>query len=47
MKEEHMQFIVNVIDTALTNADDEKALATISGQVKEFMHQFPLYPELG
>jgi len=47
LKEGHMAFIVDIIDTALLNADDEKALATIKGQVKEFMHQFPLYPELG
>ncbi|HTC00302.1 MAG TPA: serine hydroxymethyltransferase [Ferruginibacter sp.] len=47
LKEGHMSFIVDIIDTALLNADDEKALATIKGQVKEFMHQFPLYPELG
>jgi glycine hydroxymethyltransferase len=47
LKEEHMSFIVDIIDTVLLNADDEKALATISKQVKEFMHQFPLYPELG
>jgi glycine hydroxymethyltransferase len=47
LKEEHMPFIVDIIDTVLLNADDEKALATISKQVKEFMHQFPLYPELG
>jgi len=47
LKEEHMSFIVDVIDTVLLNADDEKALATIKGQVKEFMKQFPLYPELG
>jgi glycine hydroxymethyltransferase len=47
LKEQHMSFIVDIIDTALLNADDEKALATIKGQVREFMHQFPLYPELG
>lgn len=47
LKAEHMSFIVDIIDTALLNADDDKALATIKGQVKEFMHQFPLYPELG
>jgi glycine hydroxymethyltransferase len=47
LKEEHMPFIVDIIDTVLLNADDEKALATISKQVKEFMHQFPLYPEQG
>ncbi len=47
MKEEHMQFVVNVIDNALLNADDDNTLATIRKQVKEFMEQFPLYPELG
>jgi glycine hydroxymethyltransferase len=47
LKEGHMSFIVDIIDTALLNADDDKALATIKGQVREFMHQFPLYPELG
>ena len=47
MKEEHMQFVVNVIDNALMNADDENTLATIKKEVNEFMEQFPLYPELG
>ena len=47
MKEEHMQFVVNAMDNALTNADDEKVISTIRGQVNEFMKQFILYPELG
>ena len=47
MKEEHMQFVVNAMDNALTNADDEKVISTIRGQVNEFMKQFVLYPELG
>lgn len=47
MKEEHMQFVVNVVDNALINADDENTLLTIRHQVNEFMEQFPLYPELG
>jgi glycine hydroxymethyltransferase len=46
MKEEHMQFVVNVIDNALINADDENTLGTIRQQVNEFMEQFPLYAEL-
>ena len=45
-KEEHMQFVVNVIDNALMNADDENTLTTIRKTVNEFMEQFPLYPEL-
>lgn len=47
MKEEHMQFVVDVIDQALMNADDESILTNIRKQVNEFMLQFPLYPELG
>ncbi len=47
MKEEHMQFVVNVIDNSLMNADDENTIASIRKQVNEFMQQFPLYPELG
>ncbi|HSU51662.1 MAG TPA: serine hydroxymethyltransferase [Segetibacter sp.] len=47
MKEEHMQFVVNVIDNALMNADDENTIGSIRKQVNEFMRQFPLYPELG
>lgn len=47
MKEEHMQFVVNVLDNVLMNAGDEKVISTIRGQVNEFMGQFILYPELG
>jgi glycine hydroxymethyltransferase len=47
MKEEHMQFIVDSIDAALMNADDEVYLSSLRGKVNEFMSQFPLYPELG
>jgi glycine hydroxymethyltransferase len=46
MKEEHMAAVVNFIDKALMNADDETVLATIAKEVKIFMGQFPLYPEL-
>jgi glycine hydroxymethyltransferase len=47
MKEEHMEFVVNAIDTALMNADDTVILAKIKSQVNEFMSQFILYPEMG
>ena len=47
MKEEHMQFIVDVIDRTLTNADDENILTKVRSEVNGFMEQFPLYPELG
>jgi len=47
LKEEHMQFIVNVVDNVLMNADDENVIGTVRKQVNEFMEQFSLYPELG
>ncbi|MEJ8818411.1 serine hydroxymethyltransferase [Lacibacter sp. H407] len=47
MKEEHMEFVVDVIDRSLMNADDEAILAAIRKEVNAFMGQFPLYPELG
>jgi len=47
LKEKDMQFVVNVIDNVLMNADDEKLIGTVRKQVNEFMAQFPLYPELG
>jgi glycine hydroxymethyltransferase len=47
MKEEHMDFVVDVIDRSLMNADDEAILAGIRKEVNSFMEQFPLYPELG
>jgi glycine hydroxymethyltransferase len=46
-KEEHMQFVVNVIDNVLMNADDANVISTVKKQVNEFMEQFVLYPEMG
>lgn len=46
MKEEHMQTVVNFIDTVLMNIDDESVIASVKEEVKTFMKQFPLYPEL-
>jgi glycine hydroxymethyltransferase len=46
MKEEHMQFVVDMIDRTLMNADNEAKLAEIRKEVNSFMKQFPLYPEL-
>lgn len=46
MKEEHMEVVVNLIDKVLMNADDEKTIASVKAEVKNFMLQFPLYPEL-
>ncbi|MBS1604063.1 MAG: serine hydroxymethyltransferase [Bacteroidetes bacterium] len=47
MKESHMATIVDMIDKALVNADNEEVLKTLRGDVNTFMQQFPLYPELG
>lgn len=47
MKVEHMPIIVDFIDKALMNADDEAVLKSVKGHVNEFMKQFALYPELG
>jgi glycine hydroxymethyltransferase len=47
MIESDMQFVVNAIDKVIMNADDTNMLATIKGEVNEFMEQFELYPELG
>ena len=46
MKESHMATIVEFIDKALVSAEDEAVLASLKGEVKAFMKQFPLYPEL-
>ena len=46
MKEEHMQVIVDFIDRVLMNIDDEATIASVRNDVKGFMNQFPLYPEL-
>ena len=46
MKEEHMETVVDMIDQVLMNIDDANTIERVSGEVKEFMQQFPLYPEL-
>jgi glycine hydroxymethyltransferase len=47
MKEEHMQTVVDLIDKVLMNIDDAAIIASVKEEVKSFMKQFPLYPELG
>ena len=47
MKEDHMETVVEMIDKILMNADDVNMIASVRVDVKEFMKQFPLYPELG
>jgi glycine hydroxymethyltransferase len=47
LTEAHMNTVVDMIDKVLTNADDEAVIASVKADVKMFMQQFPLYPELG
>jgi len=47
MKAEHMETVVAFIDKVLMNIDDEAVIAQVKEEVKAFMKQFPLYPELG
>ena len=47
MNQAHMETVVEMLDKVLMNADDEKTIASVRADVKDFMKQFPLYPELG
>ncbi len=47
MNEAHMETVVALIDKVLMNIDDETVVASVKEEVKTFMQQFPLYPELG
>ena len=47
MLESHMETVVAFIDKVLMNADDEALIGGVKQEVKSFMQQFPLYPELG
>lgn len=47
MKEADMQTVVDFIDRVLMNIDDETTIAAVKEEVKSFMKNFPLYPELG
>ena len=47
MKEQHMQTVVDLVDKVLMHTDDDALITGVKTDVKEFMKQFPLYPELG
>ncbi len=47
LKESHVVDVVDMIDKVLTNADNEQLITEVREDVKAFMKQFPLYPELG
>ncbi|MEO6537330.1 MAG: serine hydroxymethyltransferase [Ferruginibacter sp.] len=46
MREEHMQKVVDLIDKVLMNIDDMATIQAVREEVKLFMKEFPLYPEL-
>ena len=46
MKEKDMQTVADLIDQALSHAEDEGYLAQIAQQVKTFLGRFPLYEDL-
>jgi glycine hydroxymethyltransferase len=43
LKEDQMDKIVELIDTVLSNVDDENVIATVRKQVNEMMVQYPLF----
>jgi glycine hydroxymethyltransferase len=47
MLEADMEFVVDVIDRTLMNADNETTLAAIKKEVNAYMNKFQLYAELG
>ena len=46
-KARHMSSVVDFIDEALRNAEDETVLGEIRKKVNDYMKAFPLYPEMG
>jgi glycine hydroxymethyltransferase len=46
LKEKDMETVVDLVDRVLVKIDDEKTIKSVSEEVKQWMTQFPLYPEL-
>ena len=46
MKEKDTETVVELVDRVLINIDDDKTIKSVSEEVKKWMKQFPLYPEL-
>jgi len=46
LRQADMQQVVNWLDRVLLSPDDEAVIATVKGEVNEFMKAFPLYPEM-
>jgi len=47
LKEKDMETVVELVDRVLMKIDDEKTIKSVSEEVKHWMKEFPLYPELG
>jgi len=47
LKEKDMETVVELVDRVLMKIDDEKTIKSVSDEVKQWMKEFPLYPELG
>lgn len=47
MKEYQMQTVVDFVDKVLMNIDNQDVITGVKNEVRSFMEQFPLYPELG
>jgi glycine hydroxymethyltransferase len=46
LTEQDMETVVTFIDKVLKSPDEEAVISGVKNEVKEFMRQFPLYPEL-
>lgn len=46
LKEKDMAIVVELVDTILMNIDDEALNTKTKEKVKEFMEEFPLYPDM-
>ena len=46
LRQADMQQVVNWLDRVLVSPDDEAVIATVKGEVNEFMKAFPLYREM-
>ena len=46
MKEAHMETVVEMIDKVLMHTEDVNVISSVKTEVKGFMQQFTLYPEL-
>lgn len=45
LKEDHMNLIVDWIDSILMDTENEQKIIKVRTEINEFMKQFPLYPE--